>query len=380
MTEGPLVSVVIPALNAERFIGRTLRSAMAQTYANLEIVVVDDGSTDGTKRLAQAAAEADSRVRVISIANGGVANARNVGIENSSGPLIAFLDADDLWHSAKLELQVSSLTDARGTRAVASYALHRLIDVDDRVIHTNHGFVCNGYVFARHLYAKFVGNGSSLLVRRQAILAVGGFEPSWAHRGLGGCEDLDFELKLTAKYPIVAVPQYLVGYRAYPGNMSSDRLRMSRAVVATIEHHLEKTPAIPQWAKRMARTRTHQYALYLMLADRNWRGACVEFAKIMRTEPARAFEFVAKVPYNRIAKLRRRIQQRTVAASDRAFFGDHGPDIAPVSFAAASRRDERNMKRLAKLDAVASAGLGFTEETLPEPMRRQERYGLSRSG
>src|SRR5205085_2298565 len=157
-----------------------------------EIIVVDDGSTDSTKAIAESVGAEDDRVRIFSVPHGGVARARNFGIENATGEYLAFLDADDLWHPVKIELQVAVLTGGKSNGVAAVYTLSRLIDSDDRTTEDVNRVMFNGYALARHLYAKPVGNGSSMLVRREAALAVGGFDPSYAACGTGGCEDLDF--------------------------------------------------------------------------------------------------------------------------------------------------------------------------------------------
>jgi glycosyltransferase involved in cell wall biosynthesis len=105
VSDSPLVSVVIPAYNAERFIAEAVGSALAQTWPNVEAVVVDDGSSDGTLDALEAYGT-DERVRVISQDNAGPSAARNRGIEAARGEFIAFLDADDLWLPEKLERQM----------------------------------------------------------------------------------------------------------------------------------------------------------------------------------------------------------------------------------------------------------------------------------
>src|ERR1700742_3676970 len=104
-----LVTVVIPAFNAAATIDETMASARAQSHGNLEIVVVDDGSTDATARLVQAHAERDSRVRLIRQANGGVSVARNTGLHQARGALLATLEADDLWRPPKLVKQLAAM-------------------------------------------------------------------------------------------------------------------------------------------------------------------------------------------------------------------------------------------------------------------------------
>lgn len=113
MTAPPRVSVVIPCFNTERYIAATLRAVLAQTGASLEVIVVDDGSTDGSAALV----ERDfPQVRLIRRANAGVAAARNTGIEAASGDWVAFCDADDIWLPGKLAAQFDAINATQGCR------------------------------------------------------------------------------------------------------------------------------------------------------------------------------------------------------------------------------------------------------------------------
>jgi glycosyltransferase involved in cell wall biosynthesis len=105
----PKVSVIIPAYNAERFIAQSVRSATEQSYADIEVIVVDDGSRDDTARIASGY----PGVHVLRQANAGVSAARNAGVHASSGELVAFLDADDVWHADKIATQVALLEQYR---------------------------------------------------------------------------------------------------------------------------------------------------------------------------------------------------------------------------------------------------------------------------
>ncbi|MDF2765542.1 MAG: glycosyltransferase family 2 protein, partial [Rhodospirillales bacterium] len=129
---GPLVSVVIPAFNAERFLARTLDSVSRQTYSALEIIVVDDGSLDGTAGIVRQQAALDPRVRLIRQENAGVAAARNRGIAESDGCFVAPLDADDLWHPQKIELQLRRFEERPSAGLVYCWSIG--IDEEDRVM------------------------------------------------------------------------------------------------------------------------------------------------------------------------------------------------------------------------------------------------------
>lgn len=121
-----MVSVIMPAYNAAATLAASMRSALSQTHARLELLVVDDCSSDATSEVAEAIAVRDPRVRLIrQPANAGVAAARNAGIEAASGSHIAFLDSDDLWHGDKLRKQ---LTHMQITGDSICYAPYRRID------------------------------------------------------------------------------------------------------------------------------------------------------------------------------------------------------------------------------------------------------------
>jgi glycosyltransferase involved in cell wall biosynthesis len=303
-----LVSIIVPAYNAERFITRTLRSALNQTFKDIEVVVVDDGSTDNTRSIVERVAELDSRVRLFSTINRGVAKARNFGIENARGTLVGFLDADDLWHPTKIARQVEALNVHLSDPSWAGvYVLSRIIDEEDRVIGSVPMTInCRGYMLSRNLVLRFVGNGSNLLVRKEAALAVGGFDPLYADAGLGGCEDLDFELKLAAQYRMEAVRSFLVGYRSYEGNMSSDRLRMAKSLVSTIAQHIKRNPCISPQIRRWGLGSCYRRAFILLLSAWQPRLAMSAFCMMLLNDPILSIDVAAKeLPLIAMRKLKR---------------------------------------------------------------------------
>lgn len=120
----PLVSVIMPSYNAEKYIDEAIRSVIAQTYTNWELFVIDDGSTDRTARIAQSYAEKDSRVIFRQNShNMGTANTRNIGIRLANGEWIATLDSDDIWHPEKLEIQLKKAQETGALFLYSSYSL-----------------------------------------------------------------------------------------------------------------------------------------------------------------------------------------------------------------------------------------------------------------
>ncbi len=258
-----LVSIVIPAFNAAPFIERTLRSASAQAHAALEILVIDDGSTDNTPALVERLAASDARIALFRKPNGGVASARNLGLQQARGEWVSFLDADDLWHPNKVARQLEYVKGrplSEGGAAVMTY--HRPIDANDRIT----GFPpppigLELYSLPSHLVIHPVGNGSNILVRRDIALALGGYDPSYVAIDAGGVEDLDFELSVATHYPIGLVPEFLVGYRTYAGNMSSNLPRMARGLVEVTRRHIARNPELPPRSRRWALGVAHEYSM-----------------------------------------------------------------------------------------------------------------------
>ena len=234
--DSPRVTIIVPAFDMDRFVERTLLSAIGQTYRNLEIIVIDDGSTDKTLQIARRVAAEHPKVRVVSVANAGVAAARNMGIELADSLYVAFLDADDLWHPSKIERQVAALAaHGHSEEWAACYSLYRMIDEDDMVVDNGVPAEARGDFFDAQLLWNPVGNGSNLLVRRDVALAVGGFNPDYANAGVGGCEDLEFQLKVLQHHKVELVREYAIGYRLHERQMSSNLSAMRLSRIAVIE-------------------------------------------------------------------------------------------------------------------------------------------------
>lgn len=234
------VSVIIPAYDAEATIDETLRSARAQTHQNLEILVVDDGSRDSTaKRVAEHAA-ADERIRLIAQANAGVAAARNRAIAEARSDLIAPLDADDLWAPTKIEKQLRALMGG-GDGAGLAYTWFAALDDRGRVTSHEPRPTFEGDVIRQICSGNFVGNGSSPLMKKAAILEAGGYDPGLRAAHAQGCEDLLLYFRIAECYEFALVPERLTGYRQ-TGAMSADATQMLRSYRIVAAEMREKYP------------------------------------------------------------------------------------------------------------------------------------------
>ena len=236
-----LVSVVVPLFNGAATIRRTLDSVLAQTWRELEVLVIDDGSTDIGPQIVVQVATADNRVRLFSQPNAGVAAARNLGAVQARGEFLAFIDADDLWAPEKLELQVAA-AQAGGPNVGLVYTWAALIDEDDRVYSLEHRPTAEGHVLRDLCRGNVVGNGSSPLIRREAFERVGGFDPTLRARGAQGCEDLMIYLRIAEHYEFRVIRRHLTGYRVTRDNMSSHALRMLRSCELTLAEFQERYP------------------------------------------------------------------------------------------------------------------------------------------
>lgn len=240
----PLVSAIIPAYNAERTVAETLASVAAQTYAAIEILIVDDGSTDSTAAIAQAFCASDTRARLIRQPNSGVAVARNAAIAQCTGAFVAPIDADDLWHPDYLSILVAKAMTTQPTPGFV-YAWHRRIDEAGDIIHSGLTNSAEGSALQRMGFRNLVGNGSALLISRAALAEVGGYDPRLRAEGAEGTEDVLLQLAIAACHPIASVPAFLVGYRSRPGSLSGDGARMFESKRQALRIYAERFPDRP---------------------------------------------------------------------------------------------------------------------------------------
>ena len=254
------LSVIIPAYNATRTIRDTLDSVVAQTLAPLDVIVVDDGSTDDTAAIAESYRGRLPNLQVIRTTNGRVARARNIGIAASTGELLAPLDADDIWHPTYIEKAVQAYE--RQPLAGFIYAHRRRIDENGRLLRGPYRYQVEGQAFYRLLTVNFVGSGSNAVIPRRQFDAVeGGYDIS-----LPACEDIFMLWQIAWRAPVVQIPEFLVGYRLMANSMSQDRRKMARGWRQAALKLLAKLPSIDRRARRWLIAQTHiRYATILSL-------------------------------------------------------------------------------------------------------------------
>lgn len=240
----PLVSVIIPAYNAAAFIARTLNSVLHQTYTNIEVIVVDDGSQDETSAIVQSIMQKDHRIQLLHQANAGVAAARNLAIKQAKGEFIAPIDADDIWYPQNLEKQVQCFQESDSSVGLV-YAWSIVINAEDNPSGDFHISEYEGDVYIALLYRNFLGNASSTLVRRSCFEQVGLYDCEYRAKGCQGCEDWDIYLRIAEQYQVRVVREFLVGYRQTTSSMShnySSMVNSQQSVLALIQ---KKHPEIP---------------------------------------------------------------------------------------------------------------------------------------
>ncbi len=223
----PSVSVIIPTFNRQQFLTQAVESVRDQTFSDFELIVVDDGSTDGTEEWVAGFAGA----RCIRQENRGVSSARNAGIASSSGEFIAFLDSDDLWKPEKLACQAAfhrEHPDAWISQTEEIW-IRNGRRVNQRKKHGKHG----GWIF-RECLPLCIISPSAVMMKRTLFREVGLFDESFP-----ACEDYDLWLRVSARFPVHLIPEPLVVKRGgHPDQLSSSVPALDRFRIRALEKAL----------------------------------------------------------------------------------------------------------------------------------------------
>ena len=253
----PEVSVIMPTCNRAKLVERSIRSVLCQSFKNFEFIIIDDGSTDGTDIVI--ATIADKRIRYFrnSSSKGG-SQARNIGIERAKGKYIAFIDDDDSWDEAKLDLQVKA---AKNTQADLIYTGCRYVDQTSGEVIKSRVPSRRGDLFSDLLTANHVGPTSTVLLTREIIERAGAFDPD-----LPSCQDWDLWLRVARIGQIDFLRESLATIYVHSHRISSDigkKLTARQRLFLKIAPDLQQDPrALAQFYFRYG----HLYALQGELA------------------------------------------------------------------------------------------------------------------
>ncbi|MGE5335587.1 MAG: glycosyltransferase family 2 protein [Nitrososphaerota archaeon] len=273
----PQVSVIVPVYNGEKYVAAAIDSVRAQTCDEWELVVVDDGSTDGTAAVLARHAR-DPRIRVCHQENQGLAASRNRGLALSKGEHVAFLDADDLWVCSYLTRMVRALT--ANPSAVAAFAGWQYVDENGAPLPQT---IIPSDTQARRLRNELLWRNalvpSGVVMRRAAITACQGFDTQFLWS-----EDWDLWLRLLALGPFVAVPERLVWYRTHDKNMSDDIASMEAGALQVLHRHVPAEGDPAGWSEVQRRAYGYRFFIFALAYFR--RGEVV--AGIGKTQEALA--------------------------------------------------------------------------------------------
>lgn len=209
------VSIVIPAYNAARFLGQTLDSVLHSTFRDLDVIVVDDGSTDSTAALA---AGYGPRVKVISRPNAGMSASRNVGIDAGDSEFIALLDSDDVWHPEKLRWQLAALSSRPDHDfCYTAFTFWEGAPLPDFSTGSRAGWIDeagSGWIYHQLILENWA-LPSSLLFRRSAWRALGPFLCD-----VQQTDDWEFLVRASRSHRFLRLAESMVLYRQHPGSLS----------------------------------------------------------------------------------------------------------------------------------------------------------------
>jgi glycosyltransferase involved in cell wall biosynthesis len=282
----PAVSIIIPTYNRAEYLEEAIRSVLTQTFRDFEIIVVDDGSTDNTPDVIKKFSSRE--IKYIFQENRGAGAARNAGVLGSSGRLVAFLDADDIWLPFKLETQIQALTDHPQARVVYC-DMFFFGAVNGNYPETYFRSLKwpppEGRVMEK-MAAKSFGIPSTLLVYREVFEQTGLFDETLPH-----CDDYDMLLRLADCFEFAVVPVPLVKYRLHPEQISKNEEAVLIEHIAVF-HKALKLPEVQGQISQTIQRRladTHfQYAVLLVRHGRRREGL-KQVMLSARTDPPQLF-------------------------------------------------------------------------------------------
>jgi glycosyltransferase involved in cell wall biosynthesis len=255
----PLVSIIIPAYNSSRFVEETIDSVLNQSFKNFEIIIVDDGSSDGQFDLIFPFCQKDERVRYIYQLNKGVSGARNTGFNHSSGYYVAFLDADDIWLSDNLSTKLAKFEeDDCGLVHSDGCFIDENSAPKEGLVAGEEGALLTGLLEWKKTQ---IPAPSSILVKREVLETTGLFDTN-----LSTSADRDFFLRVASRYKIGRVHKPTWKYRLHDSNMHKNIQRMERDMLYVYKKASLNNLFKSRWFKRKS------YATLYMILAASWAG------------------------------------------------------------------------------------------------------------
>ncbi len=294
----PALSVAMSVFNGERYLAEAIESVLTQSFSNFELIIVNDGSSDGSGSIMRTYAAADSRIVIIEQNNQGLPAALNRAVEAARSGLIVRMDADDLMMPGRLERQICFMAEHPEISVGCTYAV--LIDANGRAIGKSRPSVDLGRAWAARNPDAFVNlNHAATIIRREHLLAVGGYDASYRF-----AEDRELWGRLfTSGYKISVQPEVLHKTRLHSGSMTVGPLRRNENTCQFIDHNIVRRmdgkanisfDEFMQW--RQSRTRMEKMRYWMRVsasifykkatrhfAEKNWIGlaSCAALAVVL---------------------------------------------------------------------------------------------------
>lgn len=243
----------MPVYNAQDTVQAAVESALKQSFPDFELLVINDGSTDATLSVIDKIK--DQRLKIYTYPNSGSYSARNHGLAQAQGDFIAFLDADDIWRSDKLEAQLKALQT--NPRAILIYSWTEFIDEFGKSLARGSYFTYSGHVLTTLLSRNFISNGSNPLIRREAFEIVGNFDETFTSGG-----DWDMWLRLAVQGHFINVPQIHVYYRCTNRSISTSMIRLEVDGLQVLDKAFQRLPASYQYLKKPSLAQFYEYLVY----------------------------------------------------------------------------------------------------------------------
>ncbi|MDO6391764.1 glycosyltransferase family A protein [Pontibacter sp. BT731] len=287
----PLISVIIPCYNHSHYLPEAVESVLGQQHPAVEVIVVDDGSTDRTREVAARYPQ----VRYVYQANQGLSAARNTGIRHSTGEYLVFLDADDWLFPGALETNLRHLQQHPQAAFVSGaydniYEEINVVKEVKRVVSANH--------YCQLLQVNYIGVPASAMYRRWV------FEHVLFDKSLKTCEDYDIYLQVARKYPIIHHQEKIAAYRKHLSNMSSNIPAMLQGVLQVLkrqESQLETVKEKQAYKKGLTDWKNYYCKeLYKQLISRKLLASSASLYLLCKYRPKLMLKYVALSNYNSI--------------------------------------------------------------------------------